>query len=89
MVGRERVVHLLKQLQHAACRCPAHSNTFHQGAGGSVCTVRKTDYAFEMASSNIRYGGGVSREIGMVTITPSLDARMLEVLVRGSGEGFW
>uniref|UniRef100_A0A674PG28 Hydroxyacid-oxoacid transhydrogenase, mitochondrial n=1 Tax=Takifugu rubripes TaxID=31033 RepID=A0A674PG28_TAKRU len=47
------------------CRCPAHSNTFHQGAGGSVCTVRKTDYAFEMASSNIRYGGGVSREIGM------------------------
>ncbi|CAF93117.1 unnamed protein product [Tetraodon nigroviridis] len=47
------------------CRCPAHSNTFQQGAGASTCTVRKTDYAFEMASSNIRYGGGVSREIGM------------------------
>lgn len=27
--------------------------------------MRKTDYAFEMASSNIRYGEGVTREIGM------------------------
>uniref|UniRef100_A0A3Q3WYT1 Uncharacterized protein n=1 Tax=Mola mola TaxID=94237 RepID=A0A3Q3WYT1_MOLML len=64
MAGRDRVVHLLRQLERAACRCPAHSNTFHQAA---TCTVRKTDYAFEMASSNIRYGEGVSREIGMVT----------------------
>ncbi|KAG7524612.1 hydroxyacid-oxoacid transhydrogenase, mitochondrial [Solea senegalensis] len=62
--GRDRVVKLLRQLEHAACRCPAHSNTFHQGSP-LTCTVRKTDYAFEMASSNIRYGGGVSREIGM------------------------
>uniref|UniRef100_A0A8C5H5Y0 Hydroxyacid-oxoacid transhydrogenase, mitochondrial n=1 Tax=Gouania willdenowi TaxID=441366 RepID=A0A8C5H5Y0_GOUWI len=48
---------------------PAHSNTFHKGrltwAGEAPCTVRKTDYAFEMASSNIRYGEGVTREIGM------------------------
>ncbi|KAJ4918187.1 hypothetical protein JOQ06_007913, partial [Pogonophryne albipinna] len=63
MAARDRVVHLMRQLERAACRCPAHSNTFHQGAG--ACTVRKTDYAFEMASSNIRYGEGVSREIGM------------------------
>ncbi|KAM8728886.1 hydroxyacid-oxoacid transhydrogenase, mitochondrial [Sparus aurata] len=65
MAGRDRVVHLLRQLERAACRCPAHSNTFHQGAGAVTCTVRKTDYAFEMASSNIRYGDGVTREIGM------------------------
>ncbi|XP_054876653.1 hydroxyacid-oxoacid transhydrogenase, mitochondrial-like [Poeciliopsis prolifica] len=63
MAGRDRIVHLLRQLERAACRCPAHSHTFHQGAaaGGG----RKTDYAFEMASSNIRYGSGVSAEVGM------------------------
>ncbi|KAM8849198.1 hydroxyacid-oxoacid transhydrogenase, mitochondrial [Spinachia spinachia] len=65
MVGRDRVVQLLRQLERAACRCPAHSNAVHQGVGAATCTVRKTDYAFEMASSNIRYGEGVSREIGM------------------------
>ncbi|XP_028283548.1 hydroxyacid-oxoacid transhydrogenase, mitochondrial [Parambassis ranga] len=65
MAGRNRVVQLLRQLERAACRCPAHSNTFHQGGGAATCTVRKSDYAFEMASSNIRYGEGVSREIGM------------------------
>ncbi|KAM4605706.1 hydroxyacid-oxoacid transhydrogenase, mitochondrial [Polymixia lowei] len=63
MAGRDRVAHLLRQLERAACRCPAHSNTFHQGA--ATCTVRQTDYAFEMASSNIRYGEGVTQEIGM------------------------
>ncbi|CAL8368260.1 unnamed protein product [Boreogadus saida] len=65
MAGRDRIAHLLRQLEKAACRCPAHSNTYHQGAGAAACTVRKTDYAFEMASSNIRYGEGVTREIGM------------------------
>lgn len=63
MAGRDRIVHLLRQLEKAACRCPAHSHTFHQ-ASGHDCG-RKTDYAFEMASSNIRYGEGVTREIGM------------------------
>ncbi|KAF7666718.1 hypothetical protein LDENG_00094730 [Lucifuga dentata] len=65
MAGRDRIVHLVRQLERAACRCPAHSNSFHQGAGAAACTVRKTDYAFEMASSNIRCGKGVTREIGM------------------------
>jgi len=65
MAGRNRVAHLLRQLEKAACRCPAHSNTYTSGAGAAACTVRKTDYAFEMASSNIRFGEGVTREIGM------------------------
>ncbi|XP_061694844.1 hydroxyacid-oxoacid transhydrogenase, mitochondrial isoform X2 [Syngnathoides biaculeatus] len=60
--ARDRVVRLLLQLERAACRCPAHSHTLYQGV---TCSERKTDYAFEMASSNIRYGEGVSREIGM------------------------
>ncbi|XP_007541233.1 hydroxyacid-oxoacid transhydrogenase, mitochondrial isoform X1 [Poecilia formosa] len=63
MAGRDRIVHLLRQLERAACRCPAHSHTFHQGA--AAAGGRKTDYAFEMASSNIRYGAGVSAEVGM------------------------
>ncbi|XP_064202493.1 hydroxyacid-oxoacid transhydrogenase, mitochondrial isoform X1 [Anguilla rostrata] len=64
MAGRNRVVHLLRQLENAACSCPAHSQTFHQGSGHTSCG-RTTDYAFEMACSNIRYGEGVTREIGM------------------------
>ncbi|XP_056149123.1 hydroxyacid-oxoacid transhydrogenase, mitochondrial [Lampris incognitus] len=64
MAGRDRIADLLRKLARAACRCPAHSNTFHQG-GAANGAVRSTDYAFEMACSNIRYGEGVTREIGM------------------------
>ncbi|XP_063073125.1 hydroxyacid-oxoacid transhydrogenase, mitochondrial [Engraulis encrasicolus] len=65
MAGRDRVAHLMRQLASAACRCPAHSSQhYHQGAA-AACTARTTDYAFEMASSNIRYGEGVTQEIGM------------------------
>ncbi|XP_078254708.1 hydroxyacid-oxoacid transhydrogenase, mitochondrial isoform X1 [Rhinoraja longicauda] len=63
MAARERVVHLLRQLQRASCRCPAHSQTYTQAPGH--VTTRATDYAFEMACSNIRYGEGVTNEIGM------------------------
>ncbi|XP_012994717.2 hydroxyacid-oxoacid transhydrogenase, mitochondrial [Esox lucius] len=63
MARRDRVVHLLRQLEKAACSCPAHSHKFYR-ASGHDCG-RKTDYAFEMASSNIRYGEGVTQEIGM------------------------
>uniref|UniRef100_A0A1A8R260 Hydroxyacid-oxoacid transhydrogenase, mitochondrial n=1 Tax=Nothobranchius pienaari TaxID=704102 RepID=A0A1A8R260_9TELE len=65
MAGRARVVQLLRQLERVTCRCPAHSNTFYQGVGALSSTDRQTEYAFEMASSNIRYGAGVSREIVM------------------------
>ncbi|XP_051879374.1 hydroxyacid-oxoacid transhydrogenase, mitochondrial isoform X1 [Pristis pectinata] len=63
MAARERVVYLLKQLQSASCRCPAHSQTYSQAPGHA--TTRATDYAFEMACSNTRYGKGVTDEIGM------------------------
>ncbi|GCC28250.1 hydroxyacid-oxoacid transhydrogenase, mitochondrial [Chiloscyllium punctatum] len=63
MAGRDRVTHLLKQLQLASCRCPAHSHGYSQ-APEHVAT-RTTDYAFEMACSNIRYGEGVTNEVGM------------------------
>ncbi|KAJ8272661.1 hypothetical protein GJAV_G00091910 [Gymnothorax javanicus] len=64
MAGRKRVVQLLRQLEKAACSCPAHSQTYHQGPGHASCG-KTTDYAFETACSNIRYGEGVTREIGM------------------------
>ncbi|XP_007894941.2 hydroxyacid-oxoacid transhydrogenase, mitochondrial [Callorhinchus milii] len=63
MAGRERVVHLLKQLQQASCRCPAHSHAYSQAP--EHATSRSTDYAFEIACSNIRYGEGVTKEVGM------------------------
>ncbi|XP_053874097.1 hydroxyacid-oxoacid transhydrogenase, mitochondrial isoform X1 [Malaclemys terrapin pileata] len=61
--GRERVAHLLRQLQRAACQCPAHSHTYSQAPEHAA--LRRTDYAFEMAVSNIRYGEGVTKEVGM------------------------
>uniref|UniRef100_A0A8C1D322 Hydroxyacid-oxoacid transhydrogenase, mitochondrial n=1 Tax=Cyprinus carpio carpio TaxID=630221 RepID=A0A8C1D322_CYPCA len=70
MAGGERVAHLMRQLASAACRCPAHSqaysHTYNRVSTGEVhMCERKTDYAFEMACSNIRYGAGVTKEIGM------------------------
>ncbi|XP_053752155.1 hydroxyacid-oxoacid transhydrogenase, mitochondrial [Panthera pardus] len=61
---RARVAHLLRQLQRAACQCPTHSHTYSQ-ALGLAPSGKTTDYAFEMAVSNIRYGAGVTKEVGM------------------------
>ncbi|XP_069813626.1 hydroxyacid-oxoacid transhydrogenase, mitochondrial isoform X2 [Dendropsophus ebraccatus] len=59
--GRDKVIHLLKQLHRASCRCPAHSHTYSQAPSSQITT----EYAFEMAVSNIRYGEGVTKEVGM------------------------
>ncbi|XP_068090905.1 hydroxyacid-oxoacid transhydrogenase, mitochondrial isoform X1 [Hyperolius riggenbachi] len=59
--GRDKVIHLLRQLQKASCRCPAHSHTYCQAPLSQITT----DYAFEMAMSTIRYGEGVTKEVGM------------------------
>lgn len=60
--ARARVTHLLRHLQSTACQCPTHSHTYSQAPGPSGKTA---DYAFEMAVSNIRYGAGVTKEVGM------------------------
>uniref|UniRef100_A0A8C3D3Z4 Hydroxyacid-oxoacid transhydrogenase, mitochondrial n=1 Tax=Corvus moneduloides TaxID=1196302 RepID=A0A8C3D3Z4_CORMO len=61
--GRARVSRLLRQLERAACRCPSHGHAYSQAP--EQPTLGNTDYAFEMAISNIRYGEGVTKEIGM------------------------
>lgn len=65
-----RVANLLQCVSRASCRCPAHAtlpvlqgsrDTHHDQHGG----LPKSDYAFEMACSSIRYGPGVTKEVGM------------------------
>ncbi|XP_037029835.1 probable hydroxyacid-oxoacid transhydrogenase, mitochondrial [Bradysia coprophila] len=56
MFPRQRVVNLLNTVHKSSCQCPAHSQ--------SHATSNAKDYAFEMFSSTVRYGVGVSKEIG-------------------------
>ncbi|XP_072042620.1 hydroxyacid-oxoacid transhydrogenase, mitochondrial-like [Amphiura filiformis] len=68
-----RAFRLLQDIGNAACRCPAHSQSFgiHPGLLSKAQLPCSTDaspppeYAFEMACSNIRVGVGVTQEVGM------------------------
>ncbi|KAI8971568.1 alcohol dehydrogenase [Mycotypha africana] len=75
--SRSSVTRLLGLLQAGANSCPCHSHAHsHTPTLGSFSSLLKygrnyasakdsTDYAFEMAASNIRFGPGVTSEIGM------------------------
>lgn len=63
---------LIRAIGAASCRCPAHSQAYsgpllHGSHSHGVQTTSEPsyDYAFEMACSNIRYGPGVTAEVGM------------------------
>jgi len=70
--ARVGVKSLMKVISETGCRCPAHSQSY----GGIIrtphmCNTTQTiqkhekEYAIEMACSNIRYGVGVVKEVGM------------------------
>merc|ERR1712115_471268 len=70
-MSRGRVLDLISSIGAASCSCPAHSQAFSKPSwfkarppAPSPHTGPK-DYAFEMACSNIRYGPGVTQEVGM------------------------
>ncbi|XP_015430597.1 PREDICTED: hydroxyacid-oxoacid transhydrogenase, mitochondrial isoform X2 [Dufourea novaeangliae] len=70
MYPRRRVVKLLQVI--SSCRCPAHGNlegtTRHElaKARSTVANaIPQKEYAFEMACSTVRYGVGVTKELGM------------------------
>lgn len=73
--SRNHVTRLLGIMQSGANACPCHSHA-HSGpsTAGAFSSLLKygrnyasakdtTDYAFEMAASNIRFGPGVTRYI--------------------------
>lgn len=61
MVSRKRVFDLFRTINVASCQCPAHS---HRGNFQVNHATPSKDYAFEIKCSTVRYGLGVTREVG-------------------------
>ncbi|XP_078664671.1 hydroxyacid-oxoacid transhydrogenase, mitochondrial-like [Branchiostoma floridae x Branchiostoma belcheri] len=65
--GRDAIVKVVRAVEGASCRCPAHSAGFTPATQRRCQTTEttETEYAVEMATSTIRYGMGVTQEVGM------------------------
>ncbi|EDW72261.1 uncharacterized protein Dwil_GK20828 [Drosophila willistoni] len=61
-MSRKNVLRLINTIVNNSCKCPAHS----QGYGSSTIATQtgKKEYAFEMSASTVRFGPGVSAEVG-------------------------
>lgn len=64
MLPRRRVVELLQVISSQSCRCPAHGNPGGHARSTTANPTPSKEYAFEMACSTVRYGVGVTRELG-------------------------
>ncbi|KLO19947.1 iron-containing alcohol dehydrogenase 1 [Schizopora paradoxa] len=71
--ARSSILRLINASQHTACPCHGCRSAAH-GAGGLVHQLRKfatpvetvqKEYAFEVAAANLRFGDGVTAEVGM------------------------
>jgi hydroxyacid-oxoacid transhydrogenase len=62
MNSRNQVLRVLKQVQLASAQCPCHGSGLKHNHNHAPKDV---DYAFELATANIRYGPGVTAEVGM------------------------
>lgn len=72
MLPKRRVIELLRVISSQSCKCPAHGNpettSAHElrKARSTVANATSSkEYAFEMACSTVRYGVGVTQELGM------------------------
>ncbi|GLH05692.1 Probable hydroxyacid-oxoacid transhydrogenase, mitochondrial [Gryllus bimaculatus] len=71
MMQRRKIIDLLHTISSASCKCPAHAHPGTSALDAKVLlssaqnATQSKDYAFEMACSTIRYGKGVTQEIGM------------------------
>ncbi|KAK9447422.1 alcohol dehydrogenase [Limtongia smithiae] len=70
---RTRAAALLRHIQNHSGTCPCHACSAAASSGVAALSAARTlasapplkEYAFELAASNIRYGNGVTREVGM------------------------
>ncbi|CAH0592288.1 unnamed protein product [Chrysodeixis includens] len=68
MGQRKRVFDLLRTMNVASCQCPAHG---HRGNIQVSNATPLKDYAFEIKCSTVRYGLGVTREVGQDLVNMS------------------
>ncbi|TMW45718.1 hypothetical protein DOY81_009200 [Sarcophaga bullata] len=62
-MSRKNVLNLVNTIVNSSCKCPAHSSNYGSSAA-NVTQTGKMEYAFEMSSSTVRFGPGVSAELG-------------------------
>ncbi|XP_017147485.1 probable hydroxyacid-oxoacid transhydrogenase, mitochondrial [Drosophila miranda] len=62
-MSRKNVLNLINTIVANSCKCPAHSHNYGSAAPTGVQTGQK-EYAFEMSASTVRFGPGVSVEVG-------------------------